>query len=66
MTRSAFELDSENRGWIRGWGVLREASWDLHGMYPTEEAAHIACKQLEGYVVKYGARELGSNNFVSE
>lgn len=66
MTRSVFGLDPDNPGWIRGWAVLREAPWDLQGMHPTEEAARLACEQLQGYVVKYGARKLGSNDFIAE
>lgn len=65
MTDSAFELDPDNPGWIRGWGVVRMSPWALQGMYVTEAEAIAICAQHPGFEVKRGSRKLGSNDFVA-
>ena len=65
MTEKTFPLDDVNLGWIKGWGVIRENPWDLAGMFPTKaEADAEQVKRGSAYSVGYGARQLGSNNFV--
>lgn len=65
MTDNALELDPDNPGWIRGWGVVRMSPWAVQGMSPTEAEAFAACAQPPGFEVKYGARKLDSNDFVA-
>jgi hypothetical protein len=64
MNKGSFSLDDSNLGWIKGWAVIRNNPWDLAGVYLTKELAD-AELEVRGaeYVVRYGSRQLGSNNF---
>lgn len=58
--------DSDNEGWVKGWGVVRSSPWHLAGVYATEEVAEAKAKALgEGYEPRYGSHRLGSDDFVS-
>lgn len=65
MSNQGFPLNQLNPGWIKGWGVLRSAPWDLAGMFPTKEEAEIElAKRGPMYQMGYGSRRLGSNDFI--
>jgi hypothetical protein len=64
-SKGSYPLDSDNQGWIVGWGVIRNEPWDLAGMFPTKQEAEVAREKLgESYRVRYGSRKLGSNDFI--
>lgn len=62
---SSFPLDELNPGWVKGWGVVRMAPWDFAGLFLTRKLAdnELAARGAD-YVVGYGSRRLGSNDFV--
>jgi hypothetical protein len=62
---SSFPLDELNPGWVKGWGVARMAPWDFAGLFLTKKLAddELATRGAD-YVVGYGSRRLGSNDFV--
>jgi hypothetical protein len=63
--KKSYALDSENKGWIVGWAVIRNSPWDLIGMFPTKEEAEAAQSKLGStYGVRHGSRKLGSNDFI--
>jgi hypothetical protein len=65
MNRNNFELDELNPGWIKGWGVIRKSPWDLVGVFLTQDLANIELRARGfEYVVGYGSRQLGANNFI--
>ncbi|CAI0838053.1 Uncharacterised protein [Serratia proteamaculans] len=58
--------DSDNKGSVLGWGVVKNAPWSLSGVYATKEEANAkALVAGDGYEVKYGSHRLGSDDFVS-
>lgn len=62
---TSFPLDESNPGWVKGWGVVRSAPWDLAGMFLTsEQAAAEQGRRGAKYVVGFGSRKLGSNDFI--
>lgn len=65
MNTDSFPLDDSNLGWMKGWAVIRNSPWDLAGVFLTKELADAEQKvRGEEYVVGYGSRQLGSNNFI--
>jgi hypothetical protein len=62
---SSFPLDELNPGWVKGWGVVRMAPWDFAGLFLTRKLADddLAARGAD-YVVGYGSRRIGSNDFV--
>lgn len=61
----AFPLDELNPGWVKGWAVVRNAPWDLAGLFLTKEQADAETgRRGREYVVGFGSRKLGSNDFI--
>lgn len=57
--------DPDNAGSVLGWGVVRNAPWSLHGVYPSKDEAESEAKKAgEGHVVQYGSHKPGSDDFV--
>jgi hypothetical protein len=58
--------DAGKPGWIKGWGVVRSAPWHFVGIYPTEsEARAVLSEQEEGFDVRFGSNQTGTDNFLS-
>ncbi|MDD1966198.1 hypothetical protein NPS29_12785 [Pseudomonas putida] len=58
--------DPNKAGWVLGWGVVRNSPWKLHGVYATRaEADAQAAIAGEGFAVKEGTNEKGTDNFLS-
>ncbi|WP_312284510.1 hypothetical protein [Yokenella regensburgei] len=58
--------DIDNDGWVKGWGVVRNAPWHLVGVYATKEVAETKAEMLgEDYESRYGSHRLGSDDFIS-
>lgn len=56
--------DLVNEGWVKGWGVVRNAPWHLAGVYATKDVAETKADSLgEGYEAHYGSHRLGSDDF---
>ena len=50
---------------LTGWGVVRGEPWDFVGIYDTEsEALAKASEMGDGYEVKYGDNQQGTDNFI--
>lgn len=61
----AFPLDELNPGWVKGWAVVRNAPWDLAGLFLTKEQADVESgRRGREYAVGFGSRKLGSNDFI--
>lgn len=61
----AFPLDELNPGWVKGWAVVRNSTWDLAGLFLTKEQADAERgRRGQEYVVGFGSRKLGSNDFI--
>jgi hypothetical protein len=64
---AGYPLDSQNEGWIKGWAVYRNSPWHLEGIFLSQKEAEARRNALGGpYTVAYGARRLGSNDFIEE
>lgn len=61
-----FPVDDLNPGWIKGWGVVRmDGPWHLFGVFPSRTEADVFRAALgPTYRVGYGARRLGSDDFM--
>ncbi|MDN4497979.1 hypothetical protein QYE73_11910 [Pseudomonas mosselii] len=60
--------DPDNKGWVLGWGVLRDNPhpWHFVDIYADKATAQAeANRRGEGYIVEYGSHRLGSDDFVS-
>lgn len=58
--------DNDNDGWVKGWGVVRNAPWHLAGVYATKDVAEAKAGMLgDGYEARYGSHRLGSDDFIS-
>ncbi len=57
--------DPDNKGWVLGWGVLRDTPWHFVDIYADRATAEAAAeRQGDGYLVEYGSHRLGSDDFV--
>ena len=64
---NSFKLNSDNPGWVIGWGVLQKFPHDVISMHLTKEEAEAKAKTLgDNFEIKYGSRRLGSNDFIQE
>lgn len=62
---SQFPPDPTNPGWVKGWGVIRNAPWDFAGLFKTaEEAKTEQQKRGAAYEARLGSHKLGSDEFV--
>lgn len=58
-------VDSDNMGWIRGWGVSKNNSWHLAGMFGSKQSAEDFQKTLgEEYTVSWGSNKYGTDDFI--
>ncbi|MDA9529889.1 hypothetical protein ACM42_15965 [Bradyrhizobium sp. CCBAU 25338] len=59
-------IDPVNPGWVRGWGVLRNAPWHLAALTQDRPRAEEIRSTLgPGYEVRFGSLGPGSDDFVS-
>lgn len=51
---------------LTGWGFVRGAPWDFAGIFKTKEEAEAKAADMgEGYEVRYGENQEGTDNFMS-
>lgn len=59
------EPDPLNKGWVKGWGVMRGSPWELVAVYATKDMAETKVMQLgNAYRVMFGSHRLGTDDFV--
>lgn len=57
--------DPDNDGSVLGWGVYRNAPWNLQGVYETKDDARLQAESAgEDYVVAFGSHRIGTDDFV--
>ncbi len=58
--------DPSNKGWVLGWGVLRDRHpWHFVDVYADQTTAQAEAERRgDGYVVEYGSHRLGSKEFI--
>ncbi|EPM4984801.1 hypothetical protein ACTL89_004700 [Escherichia coli] len=57
--------DKDNKGWVKGWVVVRSSPWHLVGVFATEEDAETEARKMgDKYEVHYGSHRTGSDDFV--
>ncbi|EFI4138097.1 hypothetical protein ACLN7X_005188 [Escherichia coli] len=57
--------DKDNKGWVKGWAVVRSSPWHLVGVFATEEDAEMEARKMgDKYEVHYGSHRTGSDDFV--
>ena len=57
--------DLDNKGWVKGCGVVRNAPWHLAGVYATKDVAETKAATLgAGYETHYGSHRLDSDDFI--
>ncbi|SPZ52601.1 Uncharacterised protein [Serratia quinivorans] len=58
--------DPDNKGWVLGWGVVRNDPWSLAGVFSNKKDAETKAIDVgDGHEVKYGSHRLGSDDFMS-
>ncbi|EHJ8664836.1 hypothetical protein KB365_004872, partial [Escherichia coli] len=38
--------DKDNKGWVKGWAVVRSSPWHLVGVFATEEDAETEARKM--------------------
>jgi hypothetical protein len=60
---ASYTPDKPNKGWVKGWGVVRKATYSLESFFPTQEQAEETRQKLgDGFEVVFGSKRIGSND----
>lgn len=57
--------DPLNKGWVKGWGVMRGSPGQLIAVYASKDMAETKIMQLgHEYRAVYGSHRLGTDDFI--